>query len=59
MRLPWVAPAFERMQHPQGHYVTRPQGGMGMFGEAWEMVIHLAEEGCDKIQGSHVLLRSW
>ena len=43
MRLPWVAPAFERMQHPQGHYVTRPQGGMGMFGEAWEMVIDVAE----------------
>ena len=38
-----VAPAFERMQHPQGHYFTGPQGGVGMFGEAWEMVIDLAE----------------
>ena len=24
-----VASAFERMQHPQGHYFTRPQGGVG------------------------------
>src|SRR5438552_13040608 len=38
-----VASAFERMQHPQGHYFTRPQGGVGMFGDAWELVIHLAE----------------
>src|SRR2546421_48119 len=38
-----VAPAFEVMQDPQGHYVTWLQGGVGMFGDAWEMVIHLAE----------------
>jgi len=38
-----VASAFERMQHPEGHYFTRPQGGVGMFGDAWEMVIDLAE----------------
>src|SRR5712691_11462963 len=38
-----VADAFERMQEPQGDEFTRPQGGVGMFGNTWEMVIHLAE----------------
>src|SRR5213594_64413 len=36
-----VADAFERMQEPQRHDFTRPQGGVGMFGDTWEMVIHL------------------
>jgi hypothetical protein len=38
-----VATALEGMQNPQGHNFTRPQGGVGMFEEAWEMVIDLAE----------------
>jgi len=38
-----VADTFERMQNPQGHYFTRPQGGVGMFGDAREMAIDLAE----------------
>jgi hypothetical protein len=35
--------AFERMQEPEGHDFTRPQGRMGMFGDTGEMVIHLTE----------------
>jgi len=38
-----VASALERMQHPQGHNFTRPQRGVGMCGDAWEMVIDPAE----------------
>jgi hypothetical protein len=38
-----VADAFERMQEPQGDEFTRLQGGVGVFGNTWEMVIHLAE----------------
>jgi hypothetical protein len=38
-----VASAFERMQHPQGHDFTRPQRGVGMFGDTWQMVIDLTE----------------
>ena len=29
-----VAPAFERMQQPQGDHLTGPEAGLGMFGEA-------------------------
>jgi len=29
-----VADAFERMQQPQGDYLTGPEAGLGMFGEA-------------------------
>ena len=38
-----VPPTFEGMQEPQGYDFTRPQGGVGMFRDACEMVIHLAE----------------
>jgi len=38
-----VAPTFEGMEDPQGPYFTWPQGGVRMLGDAWEMVIHLAE----------------
>jgi hypothetical protein len=31
---------------------------MGMFGDAWHMVIDLTEQGHDKICGGHGLLRS-
>jgi hypothetical protein len=30
-----------------------------MFGDAWEMVIDLAEEGRDKIEGGHGLPPRW
>jgi hypothetical protein len=38
-----IAPAFERMQQPQGHHLTGPETGLGMFGEACQTVIDLAE----------------
>jgi hypothetical protein len=38
-----VADAFERMQQPQGDHLTGPEVGLGMFGEAGQMVIDLTE----------------
>src|SRR6266853_338623 len=54
-----VAHAFERMQQPQGDDLAGPEVGLRMFGDGWEMVIDLAEEGRDKIEGGHSVLRSW
>jgi hypothetical protein len=55
-----VASAFERMQQPQGDHLTGPEAGLGMFGEACQLVIDLTEQGGDKIDGGgHRLLRSW
>src|SRR6266853_4385983 len=49
----------ERMQQPQGDDLAGPEVGLRMFGDGWEMVIDLAEEGRDKIEGGHSVLRSW
>jgi hypothetical protein len=38
-----IADAFEGMQEPQGDYLTGPEAGLGMFGEACQMVINLTE----------------
>jgi hypothetical protein len=38
-----VADAFEGMQEPQGDHLTGPETGIGMLGEACQMVIDLAE----------------
>ena len=38
-----VAPAFEGMQEPQGDHLTGPEVGLGMFGDAYQMVIDLTE----------------
>src|SRR5215467_4066757 len=38
-----VAPACERVQQPQGDHLTGPEAGLGMFGEACQMVINLTE----------------
>ena len=34
---------FERMQQPQGDDLAGPQDGVGVFGEAWQLVIDLTE----------------
>ena len=55
-----VAHAFEGMEEPQGDHLTGPEVGLGMFGDGGEMVIDLAKEGRDKLDGGgHRLLRSW
>src|SRR6266436_6540312 len=55
-----VASAFERMQQPQGDHLTGPEVGLGMFGDACQLVIDLTEQGGDKIDGGgQRLLRSW
>jgi hypothetical protein len=38
-----VADAFEGMQEPQGDHLTGPEMRFGMFGEACQMIIDLAE----------------
>src|SRR5207247_10613646 len=38
-----VAPAFEGMEQPQGDHFTGPEVGLGVFGEACQMVINLTE----------------
>ena len=38
-----VAPAFEGMEQPQGDHFTGPEARLGVFGEACQLVIHLAE----------------
>jgi len=38
-----VTDTFERMQEPQGDHLTGPEAGLGMFGEACQMVINLTE----------------
>jgi len=47
-----VASAFEGMEQSQRHDFAGPQGGVGMLGEACQMVINLAEDGSDKIMES-------
>src|SRR6267154_2527724 len=54
-----VAHAFERMEEPQGDDLAGPEVGLRMFGDGWEIVIDLAKEGRDKIEGGHSVLRSW
>ena len=38
-----VADAFERMQEPHGDHLAGPEAGLGMFGEAGQLVIDLTE----------------
>jgi hypothetical protein len=38
-----VADAFERVQQPQGDDLAGPEVGLGMFGEACQLVINLTE----------------
>src|SRR5713101_908677 len=46
-----VTPAFERMQQPQGDDLAGPEVGVGVFGDAWQMVIDLTEQRGDKLYG--------
>jgi hypothetical protein len=55
-----VTHALEGMQQPQRDDLTGPEVGLGVCGEACQMVINLTEEGRDKLDGGgHRLLRSW
>src|SRR5262249_40349109 len=54
-----VAPAFEGMQEPQGHHLTGPEVGLGMFGDSAQLLIDLIEQRRDKLDGGgHRRLRS-
>jgi hypothetical protein len=44
---------------PQGDHFTGPEVGLGMFGDGAQLLIDLVEQGRDKIEGDHGLLRSW
>ncbi len=46
-----VAHAFEGMEEPQGDHLTGPEVGLRMFGDGGEMVIDLAKEGRDTLDG--------
>ena len=48
------------MQQPQSDDLTRPEVGLGVFGETCQLVINLTEQSRDKLDGGgHRLLRSW
>src|SRR5262249_50510587 len=50
---------FERMQESQGHHLTGPEVGLGMFGDRAQLLIDLREQRRDKLDGGgHRLLRS-
>jgi len=54
-----VASTFEGMKQPQGDHFTGPEAGLGVFGDGAHLLVDLVEEGRDKIDGGHVLLRAW
>src|SRR5215510_3320375 len=55
-----VAHAFEGMQESQGHHLTGPEVGLGMFGDGAQLLIDLRKQRRDKLDGGgHRLLRSW
>jgi len=47
------------MQQPQGDHLTGPEVGFGVFGDGAQLFIDLVEQGGDKIEGDHGLLRAW
>jgi hypothetical protein len=47
------------MQQPQRDHFTGPEVGFGVFGDGAQLLIDLVEQGRDKIEGDHGLLRSW
>jgi hypothetical protein len=53
-----IAHAFQRMEEPQGHDFTGPQGGMRMLRDVLYVRIDLTEESDDKIHSGHGLLRT-
>src|SRR5262249_40292727 len=54
-----VADAFEGMQQPQRDHLTGPEVRLRMFGDGAHLLIDLVEQGRDKIEGDHGLLRAW
>src|SRR5262249_60533907 len=53
-----VAPAFERVQQPQGDHFTGPEVGLGMFGDGAQLLIDLVEQRRDQLLGGHTALLS-
>src|SRR5262249_29452517 len=43
----------------QGHHLTGPEVGLGMFGDRAQLLINLIEQRRDKLGGNHGLLRAW
>src|SRR5216684_2599109 len=54
-----VADAFQRMEKPQGDDLAGPEVGLGMLRDGAQLLIDLVEEGGNKIEGGHGVLRSW
>src|SRR5262249_41546537 len=54
-----VAPAFEGVEQSQGHNLTGPEAGLGVFGQGAQLLIDLIEQLCDKIHRGHAALLSW
>src|SRR5262249_9611541 len=54
-----VAHPFQGMQQPQGDHLTGPEVRLRMFGDGAHLLIDFVEQGCDKIEGNHGLLRAW
>ena len=42
---------FERMQQSQGHHLTGPEEGLGMFGDGAHLFIDFIEQRGDKLHG--------
>src|SRR5215471_15349129 len=53
-----VAPTFEGMEQAQGDDLTRPEVGLGMFGDGAYLLIDLIEQRRDKLHGHHTALLS-
>src|SRR5215475_5266521 len=54
-----IPDAFECMQQSQGHHLTGPEVGLGVFGDGAYVLIDLIEQRGDKIYGGHTALLSW
>ena len=55
-----IAHAFEGVEQPQGHHLTGPEVGLGMFEDRAHLLIDLIEQRRHKLDGGgHRLLRSW
>src|SRR5712691_11384677 len=51
-----IPDTFERMQQSQGHHLTGPEVGLGVFGQVVHLLIDVVEQRGDKIGGHAALL---
>ena len=47
------------MEEPQGDHLTGPEVGLGVLGHGAQVLINVAEQRGDKLQGAHELLHAW